>query len=176
MSDEFRLLVDPKKGDYVPGSMFQVERELGKSIKILEDRAWVSPDDPTLFRKLARARFRLWQMNLDQGSLVVAREAYQKALSINENQAVAGLWAETAQVHCPSLWLCGMLHQCRSAHVDSCRAACARVCMARQLSSVVASSRQRTLFVSVLRQPLLKHSRPVAVLAACAVVCRGGCV
>ena len=95
---EFRLLVDPKKSEYKPGTMFQVELELGKTIKLLEDRAWVAPDDAVLFRKLARARFRLWQMNLDQGSLVLAREAYQKALSIVENQAVAPLWAETAQV------------------------------------------------------------------------------
>ena len=95
---ELRLLLDPKKSEYKPGSMFQVELELTKTVKLLQNRGWATPEDPVLFRKLARCRFRLWQMNLVQGSLIVAREAYQKALSLRENQSVAALWAETAQV------------------------------------------------------------------------------
>jgi hypothetical protein len=39
--------------------MFQLELELGKTIKLLESSQWDHPDDASLFRKLARARFRL---------------------------------------------------------------------------------------------------------------------
>jgi hypothetical protein len=65
-ADPLRFMVDPPKSAYVPGSMFQLENELGKSIKMLEARQWDAPEDASLFRKLARARFRLWHLNLDQ--------------------------------------------------------------------------------------------------------------
>ncbi len=54
---EFRMMVDPRKAEYVPGSMYTAERQIGKSIKILEDRAWAAPEDAALFRKLARCRY-----------------------------------------------------------------------------------------------------------------------
>jgi hypothetical protein len=49
----------PRASPLLAGSMFQLELELGKSIKLLESSQWERPDDASLFRKLARARFRL---------------------------------------------------------------------------------------------------------------------
>lgn len=94
----FQLRLDPKKDEYVPGSLFREETDILVRVKILEDRALSAPDDPSLFRKLARARFKLWYLNLDQGAVAIAREAYQRALAIKENQTVPGLWAECGMV------------------------------------------------------------------------------
>jgi hypothetical protein len=52
-------LPPPPPPPLLAGSMFQLELELGKSIKLLESSQWERPDDASLFRKLARARFRL---------------------------------------------------------------------------------------------------------------------
>jgi hypothetical protein len=107
----------------VAGSFYKEEHEQLNTIKILESAQWDRPrkhgrtvlvavvgrahplslpvrraEDALLFRKLARCRFRIWHMNVDQGSLMLAREAYQRAFGLPENQVIAAMWAETAQV------------------------------------------------------------------------------
>ena len=97
----FRLLVDPKKEDYVSGSMFHEEHDQHVQMKIIEERLMEEPNDPVLFRKLARCRYRLWHLNLDQGGVKKACEAYEKALSFEENQGIGALWHEAALVRRP---------------------------------------------------------------------------
>ncbi len=94
----FRLVVDPRKQDYVPGTLFEQEQRVRVQLQILESRHWEEPENAELFRKLARCRFKLWHLNLDPGSIALAREAYEKALSMKENTVVGALWAEAAMV------------------------------------------------------------------------------
>ncbi len=96
--EPFRLAIDPRKQDYVSGSLFEQEQRVRVQMQILESRAWDEPDNAELFRKLARCRFKLWHLNLDAGCIALAREAYEKALSIKENTVVGALWAEAAMV------------------------------------------------------------------------------
>jgi tetratricopeptide (TPR) repeat protein len=98
-SGEFRLVVDPKKHAYIPGAMFKREQELLVTIRLCEDRLVYGPNNPVLTRKLARARFKLWHLNLDQGAVAVARACYEKAMGFPENHSLAYLWAEAAMLY-----------------------------------------------------------------------------
>ena len=75
------------------------QRELISHMKILDDLSIERPDDAKLWRRYARMSYRLWHLNLDKKTLHDARNAFQKALGVVENQSNPALWAECALVY-----------------------------------------------------------------------------
>lgn len=70
-----------------------------RSIVYLTALAEQSPNNAAVFRKLARAKFRLWQVTSTPGHLSDVQEAYAKALQFRANADRPEMWWDLARVY-----------------------------------------------------------------------------
>jgi len=73
--------------------------ELQARCLVLDALTSRSRDQAKVWRKLARARFTLWQKTLDSRLLADVQSAYSTALQFRENNEKPEIWLETARVY-----------------------------------------------------------------------------